>query len=317
MTMYTDEGFLYPKPPFDFSKSIDFIHSFKPTEGEQHYKESEIVKAVRLSSISIIFKICSIGTIAKPKLHYQIFSHEPITEKSRTEAEDRISFWLSLDDELNKFYSLAESDPVFQRVINLLYGYHQVKFLTPFENACWAILSTRNNMATARKMKSSLMNKYGTRIEFGTVTHLTFPTAFQLKNVTEEEIHSVIFNRKKAKFLIEVIKAFSQIDEYVLRNQSFEEAKSWLLNIKGIGDWSASFILLRGLGKMDNLPLNEKVLNKSLENLYHFNQNDRSFNIREIAETYKEYQGYWAHYIRAAINMPGYNPLQRKVNVNV
>ena len=54
------------------------------------------------------------------------------------------------DDDLQPFYALAEADPPFWALVQRLYGYHQVRFFTPFENTCWAILGQRTPFAVAR-----------------------------------------------------------------------------------------------------------------------------------------------------------------------
>jgi DNA-3-methyladenine glycosylase II len=60
---------------------------------------------------------------------------------------------LSLGDDLRPFYAVAETDPAFAPLVQELYGYHQVKFLMPFENACWAILSQRNLISVSHNVK--------------------------------------------------------------------------------------------------------------------------------------------------------------------
>ncbi len=74
---------------------------------------------------------------------------------------DRTAFYLSLEDDLRSFYAIAKRDPHFSQIIKRLHGYHQVKFLTPFENACWAILSQHNYRPIARRMKDALVHRYG------------------------------------------------------------------------------------------------------------------------------------------------------------
>ncbi len=59
---------------------------------------------------------------------------------------DRLGFYLSLQDDLRPFYAIADADPDFAPVARGLYGFQQVKFLTPFEHLCWAILTQRTPM---------------------------------------------------------------------------------------------------------------------------------------------------------------------------
>ncbi len=88
---------------------------------------------------------------------------------------DRISFFLSLQDDLKEFYEIAKKDECIQPAIKKFYGHKQVKFLTPFEIACWAILAQRIPMAVARKMKENIVKKLGGQIKVKGVEYFSFP----------------------------------------------------------------------------------------------------------------------------------------------
>ena len=84
------------------------------------------------------------GTIENPKLNFTAYSEAKFTEEVKDLVADRISFFLSLEDNLKEFYEIAQKDQYIQPAIKQFYGHKQVKFLTPFEIACWAILSPKN-----------------------------------------------------------------------------------------------------------------------------------------------------------------------------
>src|SRR5918912_1287128 len=45
-----------------------------------------------------------------------------------------------------------------------LKGYHQVKFITPFENACWAVIHQRNLLTVSRRMKQGLVQFFDRKL---------------------------------------------------------------------------------------------------------------------------------------------------------
>lgn len=51
-----------------------------------------------------------------------------------------------------------------------------------------------------------------------------------------------------------------EVDLEFLRNGGFEKVRAWLLDLNGIGPLSASFITIRGLGRMKELPTDDKAL---------------------------------------------------------
>ena len=70
--------------------------------------------------------------------------------------------------------------------------------------------------------------------------------------------------------------------------------------IEGIGTWSAQFILLRGLGRTEHIPLTEKKLLEAASRTYGRGQEITPEDLQRIADKYGLWQGYWAHYLRVA-----------------
>ena len=85
-----------------------------------------------------------------------------------------------------------------------------------------------------------------------------------------------------------------------MRNAEYSKAESWLRKIKGIGEWSAAFILLRGLGTTERIPVGEKRLIEPASMVYGKGHTLTHDEIGLLAKGYGPYQGYWAHYLRAA-----------------
>src|SRR6266571_5828919 len=173
--MYQKTGTLTPTPPFDFNKSLQFLGIFGPTKTEQTISTHSLIKAISIDGQTIVFQLISIGTTENPQLEYTLFSAQPITEETQNAVVERMTFFLSLEDDLQPFYGIGQEDADFSPIIELLYGYHQVKFLTPFENACWAVLTQRNPMKIAQKTKQALIEKYGNHLEVNKNVYRAFP----------------------------------------------------------------------------------------------------------------------------------------------
>ncbi len=297
MKVKSIQGKIFPTAPFDFSKSINFMNMFTPTNGEQTSDDHSFTKAIYLKDQTMAFKIEDQGTIENPTLLYTFFSGKTIREDIKSELIDRIKFYLSLDDDLKPFYSQASKDDAFKTVINKLYGLHQVKFLTPFEGAGWAVLSQRISMKAAHTIKERLTRSVGDKITVDGVDYWTFPSADQIQNLGLEKLTMILKNSRKSEYLYKVSESFAKVDEDFLRKAPIEEVKDWLLNIKGIGEWSAHLELIRGLGRMEELSINESMLIKCAEKVYGTNISESE--LKRIEEGYKDYKGYWEYYLRS------------------
>jgi DNA-3-methyladenine glycosylase II len=295
MALYCERGRLNAVPPFDFSKTLSFLSAFKPIHDEQIISKQTFTKAVSIQGRPVVFQVTSVGTVDAPELEYTLYAAQPIAEEIKMAAVDRIRFFLSLDDDLRPFYELGRKDAIFAPVMEQLYGYHQLKFLTPFENACWAVLSQRNPMNMSQKMKRAITERYGPQLKVEGILYRAFPEAPELAAADPDTLRQTVRNERKAEQVANVARAFSKADEHFLRTAPYDEVEAWLLGIKGIGAWSANFIMLRGLGRMDKVPDSEKRLLEVIEQRYGPGQRA---NLAEVAAPYGPWQGYWAHYLR-------------------
>jgi len=300
MSLYTLTGKLCPTAPFEFSHALNFLGKFRPMMGQQTIEDESLTKAFYVGDKIALFNVKSVGTPDQPEMRYTIWSEQKLTHDEQKQAEEEITFFLSLDNDLRPFYKLAEADPQFMPIVPKLYGYHQVKFsLSAFENACWAILSQRNQWNIALAMKARTAETFGSSITVDGESYLAFSRPAQLAELDAYQLNEVIRNTRKTECVLSAAHAFATIDEAWLRSAPYEQVESWLLEIKGIGAWSASFVLLRGLGRMEHVPLDEKALLEAAKRVY--GRDDLTHaDIQKMGKHYGEYAGYWAHYLRVA-----------------
>ena len=129
--MHSGAGTLEAVEPFEFRKSLAFVRGFGPMSGQQEVDGDSITKAMMVEGQAVAFRVKE----AKGRLEYQLFSSNPISEKAVKEMGGRISFFLSLGDDVEKFYSIAkEKDPRFYPLVESAWGLHHVKFLTFLED---------------------------------------------------------------------------------------------------------------------------------------------------------------------------------------
>ncbi len=288
---------LRPRAPFDFGQSLAFLDGFPLMRGDTEIADGVLTRAVIVGGETVVFRVESHGAIDAPLLKATLDAERPITGAVREAAQDRIAFFLSIADDLVPFYKVGQKDAAFAPVIEHLYGYHQAKFLTPFDNAAWAILSQRTPMAAARKTWDALIERYGSHLIVGGRTYRAFPSAERLATVSPDDLLAILPNLRKAPYLHAAARAFDDVDETWLRTAPYDDVRAWLLRIPGIGDWSATFVLTRALGRMERHAGEEALLRAAAKVYGHAAATPGGLNA--LAERYDQYRGYWAHYLRA------------------
>lgn len=299
--LHSITGTLTPRAPFDFAKTLGFLYGFGPTASEQALAFDSVTKALTLGGRAVAFEVRSTGTIEQPALAYTLFSEHPLSQTEHAAVADRIRFFLSLDDDLQQFYTIGQGDPHFAPVIERLYGLHQPKFLTPFEIACWAVLGQRIPWRVAHKVKMTLVERWGTSITLPDGPYAAFPEPWQLAAAKSEELASIVHNERKLEYLQAVTRFFLKADEQFLRYGEYDEVAARIRAIRGIGEWSSYFILLRGLGRMERVSAIDRELGKAASYLYNNSQLLTTAEMQGLLDRYGATQGYWAFYMRNAM----------------
>jgi DNA-3-methyladenine glycosylase II len=292
---YAVAGRLTPVAPFDFAQTIRFVEGFTPSSGEQRVAENTLTKAIMVQRRPIGFRVTSVRTIDAPALDYTFYSADPFMPDRIAASEDRLRFYLSLDDDLTDFYEIARQDPAMAPIVQRRYGLHQIKFPTPFENAAWAILTQRTPIPVARALKDRLAERYGGSIQVEGETLRAFPDAQAVAGADPAELESLVRNERKVAYLTAASAAFATIDEQWLRTGDYDEVEAWLRAIPGVGAWSAGFILIRGLGRVERVSPNEPLL-KATAKAYGDSITPARF--KELSAHYGATAGYWAFYLR-------------------
>jgi len=293
-------GALTPRAPFDFAQTLAFMRAFTPMAGEQRIADGTLTKAVALHGRAVVFSVWSEGTVEQPCLAYTGASAEPLSESEHLALRDRISFFLSLDDDLAAFYARAQGDETLAPLIAQRYGLHQPKFLTPYEIACWAILTQRTPMAAARQIKDRLSARYGSTLTVDGVAYYAFPEVGALASADPDELAGIVRNTRKVEYLHAISAFFSEADETWLRTGPIAEVTARLRGVRGVGEWSATFILVRGLGRMEAAPTSDAELLRAAGRLYNAGAPLTTAALAPLLERYGPTRGYWAFYCRAA-----------------
>src|SRR5438046_5800586 len=221
----TEEGFLTPKPPFDFATSVDLLCAVTPMRDDHKIEEQSLTRAVAVGGQTVVFKIRSIGLIKNPRLKYTLYSERPLSSGLRDAVIDRIGFFLSLSDDLESFYRIGYGDVDFAPVLQKYYGLHHVKFITPFESATWAVLSQRYPMGAAQKVKQAIMEKFGTSLEIEHQLYRAFPEPPRLASASGDELMPLVRNKRRNGVWMGLVQAFCEIEEGYHRTAWYHEAE--------------------------------------------------------------------------------------------
>src|SRR5690606_18591468 len=106
----------------------------------------------------------------------------------------------------------------------------------------------------------------GHRVESGSTALYSFPDVDRLRHVDDGVLRGAGVSSSKLATLRRVAEALESgaLDEATLEALPSPDAAALLRTIKGIGPWTATLILLRGLGRLDVFPMNDSSVLRNL-----------------------------------------------------
>jgi 3-methyladenine DNA glycosylase/8-oxoguanine DNA glycosylase len=235
-----------PIPPYSFDLTIRKPAGWPLFTPLEIYEEGTLWTAVHLNSQLVGVKLNSKGTPDRPNITAKLFlKHEP-----GNEAVDAIKTSLihciGADDDLQGFYALAKTDSILKYATADLYGMHSTSTGdTVFPDALLAILLQMAPLNRSNNMMDCIIKKYGETAEFDGRKVPIWPLPKELARKNPESLAETCKIGYRAKRIVELSKKlvnedFPHLPE--LEKLSPEEAKCRLLELPGIGDYSADII---------------------------------------------------------------------------
>jgi 3-methyladenine DNA glycosylase/8-oxoguanine DNA glycosylase len=138
----------------------------------------------------------------------------------------------------------------------------------PFEALCWAIIGQQINLSFATALRRSLIQLAGVPIAGSTL--LAHPGPAQVAALSAEQLTAQRFSRSKAAYLLGAAQAVldGSLPLDALPGLDAAEAESRLLALRGVGPWTARYVMLRGLGFADCAPIGDSGLATALQRFY-------------------------------------------------
>lgn len=204
---------------------------------------------------------------------------------------------LSLDIDGSGYAAVGERDPVIGALQREHGWLRPLLFHSPYEAACSFIIGHRISIAQGRIIRGRLAETHGAAIEVGDHTVHAFPTPERLLKVSD--VPSL--NAEKVARLHGVARAALEgwLDRAALRGRPVPEALARVRELRGVGDFFAQGIVLRGAGVVDELPTDTYTL-AGVRRFYKLSATPRVDQLREIAESWKPYRMWCAVLVHAS-----------------
>ena len=232
-------------PPYDFSLTVHKPAGWSLLTPFETFEDGTLWTVMRLNHGEMFgLKLRSVGTLEKPEIFCEAFSHEKLSTEERKELSKMVAWTLSLKEDIREFYTLAEHDPLVKSLVGDLYGMRRTKRPEIFPELILAVTLQMAPIRRSDQMMNLLIKSYGVKIRFDgrEISYWPAPERIARAGVRElEERCKLGYRAKSLKGIAETIcKDFPTPQE--LEEMPADEAKAKLMELKGIGEYSADIV---------------------------------------------------------------------------
>ena len=179
-------------------------------------------------------------------------SGSDLTPQRCQQAREIVERSLGMGVDLGGFYRLAADDRHLEGLARRFRGLKPPRFPTLFEALANAVACQQLSLEVGIELLNRLALAYGAELDEGR----SFPEAGVIAGLTVPSLRRLGFSARKADTLLRIATAIAvgALDEGRLERLSPPAILTALRGIRGIGRWSAEYVLLRGLAHHEVYP---------------------------------------------------------------
>lgn len=228
-----------------------------------------------------------------PEIIVLMQSKVDITPRIQKNTQLIIQNMFGLKVNLQPFYTLANNNEALDLLVKQFAGVRPPRFPSIFESLINAIACQQLTLDVGILMLNRFAERFGVRFEENDTILYAFPRPEDLADASLEDIKNLGFSSQKASSIKELATKVitNAINLEHIGKMENREVVEYLSNIRGIGRWSAEYVLLRGLGRLDIFPGDDVGARNNLQRLFHLDKKPNYEEIKNLTFSWHPYEG--------------------------
>ncbi|MCS5501183.1 DNA-3-methyladenine glycosylase [Lysinibacillus sp. A4] len=281
---------------FDMNANLGYLTREK-NECLYEIENNIITKVIAIGEMQSLVQI---SVIDNQQMVVQFLNgSRPIEKREREKIATYIIEWFDLDNDLTPFYEMANTDPLLKISAQKFYGLRVIGIPDLFEALCWGVLGQQINLAFAYSLKRQFVESFGDSIEWNGKKYWVFPPYERIAQLEPTDLAAIKMTVKKSEYIIGIARlmACGELSKEQLVKMNFKEAEKSLIKIRGIGPWTANYVLMRCLRFQTAFPIDDVGLINSIKTLRNMNQKPTKEEILALSIPWKNWESYATFYL--------------------
>lgn len=283
---------------FSFKENLKYV-SRSTNECLLRIHEDTIYKAISLGTNMYVLQISDDVELSQT-MNVAFLGPDIPTSAERQAIALYVREWFDLDTDLAPFYQMAKQDRLLAQAVDEFYGLRNMGIPDLFEAICWGIIGQQINLTFAYTLKRRLVEKYGRSIEHEGLLYWLFPTPEAIASLTVEEMEELRMTVKKREYLIGIARLFVSGEltkESLILAGDCKTAEKMLVRIRGIGPWTANYVLMRCLRYGSAFPIDDVGLHNAIKHVLQIDSKPTKEQLYEFSKGWKNWEAYATFYL--------------------
>lgn len=245
---------LDPMPPFRLDLTVWTLRR-RPDNAMDRWDGQTYRRTLALGDEPVEVAATQLGPPDEPHLAVMLTGADLPTDAGRA-VSAILERTLGLRVDLAAFYRFAATDPKLGPLARRFRGAKPPRLPTTFEALVNAVACQQITLTQGIHLLNRLAESYGVAPANGPASGHAFPRPKDLAAAAPEELKGLGFSTQKGRALVELARAIAegQLALEELAGLDDETALARLLLLRGVGRWTAEYVLLRGLGRTHIFP---------------------------------------------------------------
>ena len=195
------------------------------------------------------------GSSAAPTLRVTA-TPRPQTLAERRRVRSIVDRLLGLRIDLTDWYRMAARDARLRPLADAFRGMKPPRFPTMFEAIVNAFACQQLSLEVGLELLTRLATISSARLGRGDDVRYAFPTAQDIARLPPAKYRAIGFSRQKVRALLDLARPITrqELELESIASESDAVARQRLLELRGVGRWTAEYVLLRGVGRLHVFP---------------------------------------------------------------
>ncbi len=288
-------------PPFSLAFTAGTLTYFQGRVGADCFENGVYRRALEMNGRIVLLSVQDVGSVNAPRLELTV-SAENLVRSEALRAMDTCRHMLAIGVNLSPFYDQVADDPILRAAVKTLRGLHPPRLPTVFEGLVFAVCGQQVSSIVARQIRTLIVEKYGDSLNADGVVYHSFPSPRRLLDAGLEGLLAMKLSKRKADYILGIA---SKAVEGELEMETFaalpdEQIVVHLDTLRGVGSWSAEWVLLRAIGRQDVFPAGDLALRRILSERYYSGKEVSESEARRFATRWMPFRGLATAYLFAA-----------------